>query len=1599
MDMNRILGNSKSRATLFAFLAGLWCAVPIWADDTEIFFGDIGGTDIRPNILFIIDTSGSMTASVEGTGKDRLDNVKDAMYQLLAELNNVNVGLMRFTNPGGPVLYPVTYIDKDVAAGSIVTVESAISDASDDAQEFESTGEMSLTGGELQIVELTSSTVLGFEDQVSNDRDDGEEWVNSGNNWEDSSDLDFDTGIRSGVRFQGSDLPSTGAIITNAFLRFTGYGGGNGIPLAMRIYGEKDDSGHFKNRSNYDLRDRADTNAYTDWTITDSVAADQTIDSPNIRTIVQEIVNDSAWASGEDDMVFIIEPAPSASGSGDRNFYTRDGSNSRAPQLFIEYYVGAAPTTEIAKTGLRFTGVDVPRGATLTEAFLSFSASRDFSTTHTLSIAAEDSGDASTFTSAAGNISGRTSGSVSVPWNSGDVPLEANSGDTFRSPDITSLVQDVTDRGDWCGGNNLALVISGTSGKIPVWAVEQSASLAPRLTVRYEYDSVVAGASCAQRTISRTINASSDDAEEVGSSVTTTSGDLDFTSGSVAGLRFRDIDIPRGTTISSARIELIADASDSGTTDMQIFAESSANAVAYTSTNGSIEGRGYFSTGKAWSETEAWSTNGVYRSPELKEMVTAVVAQTGWEPGNAMAFRINTSTNTDREAETYDGSPGEAPRLVIEYQDDGSGFGGDRRVRDIIAEEVSNLNHSGYTPIQDTLYEAALYYSGGKVKWGAARGQAGIDGGPFDYARVSIDQSMVPGTYNIVRPEGCLVSDLSDNNCVDEVITGIGTGPLYQSPIDNFCQEQSHIILLTDGFANRPHSESLIPTFMGSACLNTGTTNVTGTTTNLQSGERCVKDLAKYMNENDMATTLAGPQRVTTHTIGFNFSSQWLEDVATAGGGQYKTANNATQLVDEIKAIIGEVLKTDSTFVAPVAAVNEFNQLSHLSQVYFAVFRPDEYPRWRGNLKKYSLSSDGTANIVDVTGAPAVDPNTGFFTSNSRSFWSPTVDGDAVDVGGAASQTPVHASRNLYTYHSASTTNVLSASENAVDATNTDLTKAMFDAGTFSDVEFAELLNWIRGKDLDDENANGNVDETRYLLGDPLHSRPIAVTYGGTDANPDVEVFFGTNAGVIHSVNASNGQERFAFLPEVLMPMQKELRSNSANTAHPYGMDGTITRWSNDFGRDGISAADVRDFVRIYSGMRRGGRNYYGLDVSDRANPEMMWTIEGGSIQANGDDFTELGQSWSRPIKTQIVLSGDTVPREVLLFSGGYDEPQDDARLQTADTVGRAMYIVDALSGRIVWSGGKTGLTGIDEGFADMDYSFPSTMSVVDVNQDGLADMWYAGDAGGQIWRFDINNGESLGNLVSGGVIADVGVAGATNSVVSNRRFFSSPSVALISGPEGPELTIALGSGFRPSPLSLLATNQMFMIRQSAVFSAPATYTKLTASDLYNATTDVIGGDTGASDAQIAAARQLLYGKQGWYFTLPYTGEKVLSSPLIVNERIVFTTYTPGGVSGSCRPAAGTSRSYAVSLEDAVRDDPEVLLTPSIVDQATVIVPPPADPNEPDDPNDPDDPDDPNDPAGACPNGNSIEIKLNAEDGPIDEWCNDASKTYWMKER
>jgi|GEM_PF-4276045 len=101
---------------------------PVWADDTEIFSGN---STNKPNVLFILDGSGSMNKYDCANGQDsetpcgdgsptgdttRLERMQDALVQMLDAAEGVNVGLMRFSHnaAGGKILFPIRDIEEEV---------------------------------------------------------------------------------------------------------------------------------------------------------------------------------------------------------------------------------------------------------------------------------------------------------------------------------------------------------------------------------------------------------------------------------------------------------------------------------------------------------------------------------------------------------------------------------------------------------------------------------------------------------------------------------------------------------------------------------------------------------------------------------------------------------------------------------------------------------------------------------------------------------------------------------------------------------------------------------------------------------------------------------------------------------------------------------------------------------------------------------------------------------------------------------------------------------------------------------------------------------------------------------------------------------------------------------------------------------------------------------------------------------------------------------------------------------------------------------------------------------------------------------------------
>ena len=116
----------------------------------------------------------------------------------------------------------------------------------------------------------------------------------------------------------------------------------------------------------------------------------------------------------------------------------------------------------VQTVGLRFTGVQVPRGAQVAAASVQFSTDEVSTDVAALTIRGQAADNATTFTSAARNVSSRQRTTATVPWNPSAWPTVGARADAQRTPNLAPVVQEVVNRAGWTSGNAMALVLTGT---------------------------------------------------------------------------------------------------------------------------------------------------------------------------------------------------------------------------------------------------------------------------------------------------------------------------------------------------------------------------------------------------------------------------------------------------------------------------------------------------------------------------------------------------------------------------------------------------------------------------------------------------------------------------------------------------------------------------------------------------------------------------------------------------------------------------------------------------------------------------------------------------------------------------------------------------------------------------------------------------------------------------------------------------------------------------------------------------------------------------------------------------------------------------------
>lgn len=856
---------------------------------------------------------------------------------------------------------------------------------------------------------------------------------------------------------------------------------------------------------------------------------------------------------------------------------------------------------------------------------------------------------------------------------------------------------------------------------------------------------------------------------------------------------------------------------------------------------------------------------------------------------------------------------------------DNSGYGGyvfypvsaEQSKKNEMVELVKRLDGTSNTPTMEAYSEAARYMLGMS---------------PSGYAKLGEAISNTPRPAVNMRQSTTSVWDnCATRNWWNQCQGGWVNKQVWESdnvyvtPINkkNQC-ESNHIIVMTDGAPTRDGDYSSVTNIAGGSCSGS-TSNFFGSTDERRSFA-CQTHLAKWLfNEGEDHLVNGNLQRksIKTWQIAFGVGTNSNEvknmrQVAKAGGtDDVYYADDATSLGEALTSILDLVDSESRNISSPGVAVSAMNSFQHQDILLYSVFQPGESSYWEGNLKKYryaTLDPDGNEvkqlpdntrirvsddgqklevvnkkgevvkrngkdftlkqAILDANGNEAVDPDTGFFKPTAKSLWSNSnrTDGTDVTQGGAREQV---SNRKLFYNDAGSTT-----------------TRQYNWGGSAPDNDFFGLAD-----NTERERMN---NELKVMWGDAMHGVPLVVSYGvekdaagkpKVDANGDfIEnsyAFISTNGGMLHIINVDDGKEQAVFMPHETFQKAREFTIdrpalNDDNTRALYGLDGSWTVWRKM--ASDAKIGDKPEKVYIYGGMRRGGSSYYALDVTNPASPKLVWQIKAGS-----GDFAKLGQTWSTPTMIRVPGPNNTsIP--ALVFGGGYSPNDHDGKKQrtTGDAMGNAIYVVNAENGNLIWKADGTSN-------ANMKWAVPSDISVVDLNLDGVADHFYFGDLGGQVFRVDVkgyNNYslERIGNL-SGGGESD------------SRRFFTAPDIGIFNN----QLYVAIASGHHENPLDRDTSDGLFVLFDKSLGSTGSNAATLKLSDLTNVGTgsNVIGSN------------------KGWYYLFKDDsgrwGEKAMSSPTIIDGKILLSTYSPEAakdedIQNACAVSYGAAYLHVVNL-------------------------------------------------------------------------------------
>jgi len=586
----------------------------------------------------------------------------------------------------------------------------------------------------------------------------------------------------------------------------------------------------------------------------------------------------------------------------------------------------------------------------------------------------------------------------------------------------------------------------------------------------------------------------------------------------------------------------------------------------------------------------------------------------------------------------------------------------------------------------------------------------------------------------------------------------------------------------------------------------------------------------------------------------------------------YYLVTNTLNLRTQLYAALNNMT---SRTASATAVVSNSGTLNQEARIYQALFNSGD---WSGQLLAFNL-----------------DQNTGLIKTNGTG-----PNGSQWDAGQKLTQKNYDAARVIVSYDRANQQGIPFRWAN-LSSTAQTLFNLNADTGS-ADGLGTKRVNYLRGQRAFETNKGGMFRDRHTILGDIVHSNPALINapafhYPDTWVNSSFDtsipyssfkfgamqnrmetLYIGSNDSMLHGFDTATRQAVLSYVPSQLWPIMNLL--TSPNYAHRYYVDGPMS--FNDV------FFDSRWHTVLTGGLAAGGQQIYALDVTDpssfseaNANNIVLWEF-------NDENDADLGYTFSQPSIARTYTGAWTA-----IFGNGYNNTVNDGHVSS--TGNAVLYIVDIKTGALI----KKIDTGVGMSADPLGLGRPnglSTPSIVDIDGDHIADYVYAGDLFGNLWKFEINS-----NNVSQWGIAFNGsplfIARANDQDETTRQpIVSQPTVSpKVSHQNQHYFIVYFGTG-----KYLETSDKTDQSIQSfyAIFDEDNAVSSRSGLLQQNITGETTVTDNNGVDYNIrlTSSNTLSTSHQGWFIDLVYgspQGERQISSSIIRNNKIIFTTLIP----------------------------------------------------------------------------------------------------------